>query len=251
MGQICTCIRACLESQDSTDPQLNQAHCNPNTSDVGKPSVSQSCIDLSKQEIKDNVDKDEDYINVDFYDVMILYAEEDRKEASAFRDHLQKDIKLSNGESITAVLYDGPELLSLSGMVFDHLGKAYGRCEYTFIYLTKNLVKDFKSKLECESVLMQMIQQKSWQVVPVYTKRQDERDFDIPMGLNALKGVPYYANDNYYRANVSRLIDNKILQRKEKNNFLSSIREKVRAQRGENGDIASKLNKLSLSQEGK
>ena len=223
---------------------------NPNTSDVGKPSVSQSCIDLSTQEIKDNVDKDEDYINVDFYDVMILYAEEDRKEASAFRDHLQKDIKLSNGEPIKAVLYDEPELLSLSGMVFDRLGKAYGRCEYTFIYLTKNYVNDFSSKVKGESVLMRMIEQESWKVVPVYTKRQDELDFDIPMGLNALKGVSYYANDNYYRAYVSRLIDNKILQRKEKNNFLSSIREKVRAQRGENGDIASKLNKLSLSQEG-
>ena len=48
------------------------------------------------------------------YDVMMLYAVDDRAEATKCVDDIRNNIRLKDGTGIEAVLYDGPELFGLS-----------------------------------------------------------------------------------------------------------------------------------------
>ena len=159
-----------------------------------------------------------DHLKVGHYDGMVLYAEPDRPKVMDFLKHLHSDIRLKDGDPIKCVPYDGEELSGLSGLEFDQLDKAFGRCSITFMFITKTFVNDVWCKISHESVLMRMIRDKhlQWRVVPVYTKRLDDCDFNIPMGLNALKGISYYQNDEFYRRGVSSLIEKTVSERREK-----------------------------------
>ena len=168
------------------------------------------------------------HLKVGYYDAMILYAEADREEATTFLNHL-RNIRLENGETIKAVLYDGPELLGLSGLKLEQLDKAFGRCSYTFVYLTKPLVKDVWCKISQESMLMRTVYDKDkqcekWRVVPVYTMRRVEYDFKIPFGINALNGIRYYDPDEFYRKGVVSLIEKTVPERIRKKRRLEQKR---------------------------
>ena len=195
-----------------------------NGSSASPISETHSCADLS--EIHNYVEEDFHSMSAGFYDVMILYAEADRDEAITFLRHLRNDIKLSNGESIKAALYDEGELRCLSGYNLDQLEKAFERCSFTFVYLTKTFVNDVWCKLTSESCLMRTVydRKRNWRVVPVYTKRRVEYDFSIPFGINALKGISYFENDEFYRNNVSSLIEKTLSERKQKENLLLAKR---------------------------
>lgn len=151
-----------------------------------------------------------------YYDAVILYTEKDREKAVAFQQHLINEIHLPHNETVRAVLYDGPELTALSGSQIQHLDLAMERSTYVFVYLTKNFVKDKWCEFSSESCLMRAIydEEKRWCVVPVYTRRRTDCKFKIPMGLNSLKGINFYSNDEFYRKGVSRLIGDKLSVRK-------------------------------------
>lgn len=140
------------------------------------------------------------------HDVMVLYSEDDIKAVEIFKNHLEKDIILPDKRRVDVVLYDE---FRLSGLSFENLDRAFDKCSFTFVFLTKSFVENTWCKITSESCLMKTIhcnKQKGWRVVPVYTKRLAESDFCVPMGLNALKGVNYYNNDEYYRKGVARMI---------------------------------------------
>lgn len=162
-------------------------------------------------------DLEDESLKVGYYDVMIIYCEEDREKAEAYKDHLNNDIKTKAGKHIKAVLFDDAELESLAGSKFAHLEKAFERCTFAFVYLTKEFCEndDGWCRVSSEECLMKAIydKDKKWCVVPVYTVQRNKADFKIPMGLNALKGVNYYNNDEFYRRGLTKLLGDKLFVR--------------------------------------
>ena len=154
-------------------------------------------------------------IKEDYYDAMILYTEKDYSEAEEFRQHLINDIPLPFNEKCRALLYDSPELMGLSGSKIQSLDLSMERCTYVFVYMTADFVRDKWCEFSSESCLMRAIydEERRWCVVPIYTERRTECPYKIPMGLNSLKGINYYCNDDFYRRGVSRLIGDKIYHR--------------------------------------
>lgn len=154
-------------------------------------------------------------IKEDYYDAMILYTETDYEMAEAFRQHLINDIELPFNEKCRALLYDSPELMGLSGSKIQNLDLSMERCTYVFVYMTADFVRDKWCEFSSESCLMRAIydEERRWCVVPIYTERRTDCKFKIPMGLNSLKGINYYCNDDFYRRGVSRLIGDKIYHR--------------------------------------
>lgn len=158
-------------------------------------------------------------VKIGYYDVMILYAEDDRELATKYRDHLMKDILLEGGRHVKAVLYDDEELVSIAGGKLKSLEYGFERCTFAFIYLTKSFCQCEWSTLSSEECLMESIYnpEKKWCVVPVYTVSRSKANFKIPMGLNSLKGVNYYNDDDFYRRGLRRLIGDKVMVRLAKN----------------------------------
>ena len=156
------------------------------------------------------------HLKIKYYDVMVLYAEADRADATIFLRHLCNDIHLKDGSLIEAVLYDGQELSVLSGLKLEQLDMAFSRCSFTFLYLTKHFVEDFWCRISLGSLLMRTMydQEKNWRVVPVYTMRMSLCDFIIPSGINVLNGIIYYDNDEVYRKSVASLIEKTVSERK-------------------------------------
>ncbi|KAJ8304534.1 LOW QUALITY PROTEIN: hypothetical protein KUTeg_018117 [Tegillarca granosa] len=150
---------------------------------------------------------------------------EDREKAEAYKDHLNNDIITKSGKCIKAVLFDDAELESLAGSKFAHLEKAFERCTFAFVYLTKEFCEndDGWCRVSSEECLMKAIYDKE-KSVPVYTVQRNKANFKIPMGLNALKGINYYNNDEFYRRGLTKLLESKLFvrQNNEKNH-----REKI------------------------
>ena len=168
-------------------------------------------------------------VREDYYDVMILYTESDYSGAEAFRQHLINEIHpLPFNETCRALLYDSPELTGLSGSKIQQLDLSMERCTYVFVYMTADFVRDKWCEFSSESCLMRAIydEERRWCVVPIYTERRSECKFKIPMGLNSLKGINFYCNDDFYRRGVSRLIGDKIYYRRQLQQ-LHKIKQKI------------------------
>lgn len=165
---------------------------------------------------------------VGYYDVMIVYSEDDRSEAKKFCDHLNRDICPEQPGKIKAVLYDGPEFEGISLSKFEHFGKGFKRCTFTFVYLTKQFVNCGWSKFLAETCLMEAIcnPDKKWCFVPVYTVPKKTADFEIPMYIKPLKEICYYNPDESYLKCVRSLICDKIYQRQENEKILKEKRFK-------------------------
>lgn len=185
--------------------------------------TADSFNDSNRQEMQRLIDQYCDRmpsdVKIGYYDVMILYAEDDRILATKYRDHLMKDILLEGGRHVKAVLYDDEELVSIAGGKLKSLEYGFERCTFAFIYLTKSFCQCEWSTLSSEECLMESIYnpEKKWCVVPVYTVSRSKANFKIPMGLNSLKGVNYYNDDDFYRRGLRRLIGDKVMVRLAKN----------------------------------
>ncbi|KAL4228194.1 Transmembrane emp24 domain-containing protein 7 [Mactra antiquata] len=179
-------------------------------SSMGSIGASSLPSDDWKDELKLYEDKMPPAIRMGFLDVLILYHEDDRPAAEKFRQHLMSDIKVENGP-IKTMLYDDEEMVAICGSLIGHLDQAVQRSTYVFIYMTKTFVSDKWCEFQSESCLMEAITNpyKMWCVVPVYTEKRN-KSFRVPMGLNTLKGINYYNDDQFYRKGVARLIGDKI-----------------------------------------
>lgn len=216
-----------LDSQVSVDAQPSNTFSSMSSFPAVQHGFSfetaESLNDSNHQEMKKLIDQYYDRmpsdVKINYYDVMILYAEDDRELATKYRDHLQKDIILEGGRHVQAVLYDDEELVSLAGSKLKSLEYGFQRCTFAFIYLTKSFCQCEWSALSSEECLMESIYnlEKKWCVVPVYTVSRSKADFKIPMGLNSLKGVNYYNDDDFYRRGLRRLIGDKVMVRLKKN----------------------------------
>lgn len=185
--------------------------------------TADSFNDSNRQEMQRLIDQYLDRmpsdVKIGYFDVMILYAEDDRELATKYRDHLMNDIVLEGGRRVMAVLYDDEELVSIAGGKLKSLDYGFQRCTFAFIYLTKSFCQCEWSTLSSEECLMESIYnpEKKWCVVPVYTVSRSKANFKIPMGLNSLKGVNYYNDDDFYRRGLRRLIGDKVMVRLTKN----------------------------------
>lgn len=158
-----------------------------------------------------------DDLLVECYDIMILYAEEDKPKAVEYLNHLNS-IDLGGGICIRAVLYNGPELQPLAGSDFQNLEKAFGEhCTFAFIIVTPNLRGSAFMQSCYESCLMRTLTEdpdKRWCIKPVYPT--DPKKFpknSIPYGLNSLSGEAYFRNDEFYLKNIKALIQSKLYAR--------------------------------------
>lgn len=217
-----------LDSQVSVDAQPSNVFSSmPSFPSGGTRGFSfetaDSFSDSNRQEMQRLIDQYYDRmpsdVKIGYYDVMILYAEDDRELATKYRDHLMKDILLEGGRHVKAVLYDDEELVSIAGGKLKSLEYGFERCTFAFIYLTKSFCQCEWSTLSSEECLMESIYnpEKKWCVVPVYTVSRSKANFKIPMGLNSLKGVNYYNDDDFYRRGLRRLIGDKVMVRLAKN----------------------------------
>ncbi|XP_061167484.1 uncharacterized protein LOC133176366 isoform X2 [Saccostrea echinata] len=209
--------RSRLESQVSMDAQPSYMPSSPMADlEMSRLGLASSISDLQPNDMQAFIDQYRDRMTseekIGYYDVMILYAEDDRELAESYKEHLQNDIMLEGGRRVTAVLYDDQELVSLAGSKIKSLDFCFQRCTFAFIYLTKKFCQCEWSTLSSEECLMESIYnpKKKWCVVPVYTVSRAKADFKIPMGLNALKGVNFYNNDDFYRRGLRRLIGDKV-----------------------------------------
>ena len=220
----------------------------------------ESCSSVAsnwEDELQYYKDKMPTEIREDYYDAMILYTESDYQGAETFRQHLMNDIRdLPYNAKCRALLYDAPELVGLSGSKLQSLDLSMQRCTYVFIYMTKDFIQDKWCTFSSESCLMRAIydEERRWCVVPIYTQRRNELDFIVPMGLNSLKGINYYCNDEFYRRGVSRLIGDKIyhrlrLQKKHKNKqkeWLENHKRELIKEEEQSKRIAAKEENLTL-----
>jgi hypothetical protein len=206
--------------QPSTLSNTDQIYTGRDEEQNSKLSIKEKSLtaNLTREEfITEHFDKLSKELKVGFYDVMVLYSENDYLDAEKFRAHLEKDIFPEDPGKIKAVLYDGPELEGLSSSKLQHLDGGFQRCTFTFVFLTSQFVECDWCNLSSENCLMEAIynKEKKWCVVPVYTVQRNKADFRIPMGLNSLKGINYYNSDDFYRKGVRRLIGDKIIKREE------------------------------------
>ncbi|XP_060078427.1 uncharacterized protein LOC132557916 isoform X2 [Ylistrum balloti] len=157
-----------------------------------------------------------DELKASYYDVMILYSERDQSDAESYCQSLN-NLSLENGKRVKAILYNDPKLASVNSRNLKNLEIAFERCTFTFVYLTKQFCQCEWSQMASEGCLMEAIynKDKRWCVVPVYTVRRTKADFRIPMGLNSLKGVNFYNNDDFYRRGLQSLISGKIYKRED------------------------------------
>ncbi|KAK3586820.1 hypothetical protein CHS0354_020034 [Potamilus streckersoni] len=152
-------------------------------------------------------------IRIDYFDVLLLYSEDNKSAARQFCDHLKNDIKLKDNESVKAVLYD--EFVAHAGSKLRNLQTALERCTYVFCYITKEFCEDKWIELSKDECLIEAIEneEKQWCVVPVITVPVKRANFKLPFGLRSLVSIRYDQNDQYYRDTVSRLIQNNLHQR--------------------------------------
>ncbi|XP_033749753.1 uncharacterized protein LOC117334322 [Pecten maximus] len=157
-----------------------------------------------------------DNLKAAYYDVMVLYSEDDRSAAEDYCQSLN-DLTLDKGKRVKAVLYDVMDFANIKRRMFGSLEMAFERCTFAFVYLTKQFCKCEWSQIASEECLMEAIynREKRWCVVPVYTVQRTKADFNIPMGLNSLKGVNFYNNDDFYRRGLQTLIGGKIYKRED------------------------------------
>ena len=193
-------------------------------------------------------------LKIGYFDALILYAEEDRDAAEKFRLHLMHEIDIGPYDKVKAMLYDCPELTTLSGSQIGQLALAVERSTYVFMYLSKHFVKDKWMEFSSESCLMTAIYDvdKQWCVVPVYTEKRSKCTFKIPMGLNSLKGINYYNNDEFYKRGVARLIKDKVPLRKQMNER-HKIKQKqwIENQKRKELELHEKQKRTELIEEGK
>lgn len=154
--------------------------------------------------------------SIEYFDVLILYHEDDRKDAVSFRDHLRDDIYIGEGIDVKAVLYDDPDTKLVSGLKIQNLEKAFERSNYTFVFLSENFLKSNWMLFISHTCLTESIEneEKKWCVVPVISKAPNEK-FKIPMAFNAITSLDYYRNDNIYKKKVTCLIKEKLKRRLE------------------------------------
>ena len=178
----------------------------------GKPEIQNSGAQMMQAMIDKYYYRMPNFLKVGYYDVMILYSEVDREAAEEYKEHLQRDILLEKGHRVKCVLYDDDDMISLAGSKIKALEYGFQRCTFAFVYLTKSFCDCEWCAFSSEECLMEAIynKEKKWCVVPVYTVARNKADFKIPMGLNSLKGVNFYNNDDFYRRGMRRLIGDKL-----------------------------------------
>lgn len=156
-------------------------------------------------------------LRVGYFDVGILYAEQDRLKAEQYKIHLETYVSplLDNKSQIKAVLFDGPEMMSLTGGMFKQLEMLMERCTQIFIYMTEVFCNEAWMTYATESCVVEAVYNvdRKWCCVPVFLHPRGQSPFRIPLCLNCLKGVNFYIDDQFYRRGACRLIEDKMYKR--------------------------------------
>lgn len=170
-------------------------------------------------------------LKVPYYDVMVLFCEEDRFAANSYCESLN-DLTLDNGKRVKATLYNERGFAEIKGTDVGSLDVAFERCTFCFMYLTKEFCKCAWSEISSAGCLMETIynNEKKWSVIPVYTVARTKANFHVPMCLNSLTGVNFYKNDKFYRRDLKTLIGNRIYKREDNEEDLFILQYKKAVQ---------------------
>ncbi|XP_033752297.1 uncharacterized protein LOC117336055 [Pecten maximus] len=167
-------------------------------------------------------------------DVMMVCSQEDRGAAKTFLqsiDSLILDLENGRRVKVKTVFYDDARF---EGTGLGSLQKAYERSTYAFLYVTKSFVGDDFKKLVAESLLMDSItdETKKWRVVPLHTSPRENRQYKEPFGINALKSLNVFQQDEFYCDMIRSLLGNKIHEREKRefDRFEKEYQEALRIQ---------------------
>lgn len=143
------------------------------------------------------IEVDEDEIPVylkEQYDIALMYADDDREEAMAFKCFLERYCFSNEGEppKVCTIDYNAD---MVEGSKIKHLEVAMRVSTYVFLYITKTFCSDNWATLSKDEVLMHALNnpEKRWCIVPVLTQSKNQRDitkaYKVPFGLTSLKPV--------------------------------------------------------------
>lgn len=128
------------------------------------------------------------------FDIVLIYSENDRDQALAFRDILTRFIVMEDNKHPSICVLDQSTHLAHINSRFTHMEEALRRSTFMFLFVTKDFCVDSWSQLQRDECLMESINnpEKKWCVVPILTKPRKEADYSLPFGIRALKGVEIY-----------------------------------------------------------
>lgn len=164
-------------------------------------------------------------LKVGYIDCIILHAPADKADATKLKEYLNTDIPIEKHGPVDARLYNDPDLRLLSGSEIGYLNSVYERSTYILLFMTKAFVEDKWEQFKSESCIMDTIfnKKKQWSVLPVYPQDGKSEPFQIPLGINALKGIHFRnTTDEFFRSSMKRLIEDKVHVRVEANDKLKT-----------------------------
>ena len=178
-SKVCSSSSTPKCSPISTDKHLTSVHIHPTAETGGlTPQPPNSIHDADiPPEFKEGQ-----------YDVLLLYADADRKDAIKFKKILERFI-LVDGEPARICVVD--ENFPWIQSQFEHMDEAIRRSTHIFLYVTELFCNDNWAAMQKDSVLMTSIEDpdKRWCVVPLYLDGKRNKRYKVPFGINALKGI--------------------------------------------------------------
>ena len=163
----------------STDEYATSVHTHPSAETGGRPPQPPSTINDADipPEFKGGQ-----------YDVLLLYADADRKDAMKFKNILDRFV-LVDGEPARICVVD--ENFPWIQSHFAYMDEAIRRSTHIFLYLTEVFCNDNWSSMQKDNVLMTSIEDpdKRWCVVPLYLDGKRNKRYKVPFGVNGLKGI--------------------------------------------------------------
>ena len=128
-------------------------------------------------------------VEVEQFDLALIYSEEDTENADRFKTYIETNIVLKNGKhpKICTVNHSLNHIQSK----FHHADQAIQRSTLMFLYLSTHFCSDTWADMQKEECLMESIrnEKKRWCVVPVHTEAKRSASYTVPFGLSSLKGV--------------------------------------------------------------
>lgn len=122
------------------------------------------------------------------HDVLLMYADKDKKNAETLHDLLKSN---SNTGNLNVVLFDyfAPDVQN----IFKITSCIFQRCRYLFILVTTNLRDDGVKRYQGQIALIDSIMKQRERVVPIWT----EEGNNILPELSPLTGIPYIQGQHH------------------------------------------------------
>ncbi|CAL1525931.1 unnamed protein product [Lymnaea stagnalis] len=168
----------------------------------------------------------------DYFEILIISAEADLKQAEDCRQFLRKELNCRI------------ELLGIGVAPVNHLEACLEKTMYTFIYVTKRLCECTWSTLLSQVSLKKTLEDndKKWTVIPLHT--QSQRDYVLPLLLRYLEPIINFWQDDHDLGRISGLLKKKKAEIDQREFILDEERSKWLT---ENCQLSKKEHRLCTS----